>query len=441
MKKLVCLFCFFLVGGCVTANPVQIGPANSTESAGATNVGLDEQNCALHDVKGIIETLPVKYAPLEIKGTCSTKHLTRTYSAAMDHVQGITMIGNQFIIAQSTGNLPSRQGKTLLVACDGKKNCSFHLVGSKFPHCGGIQSCGNILAVAIEPRYDGKSHHGKGSQVLFFDFSNPQKPVELPVKIERADKYAGAAGIAFHQQHKCHYVVVYDKDVDIYKSNGFSLRDSRCEFNLVASLKSGGAASGAGTNLLYEDTGDLYMVGLDRAGDGWEQIILSKIESLDQDPSIVPVSTKKLSKSGSGDDFAAGFRWGGGIVVKNNGEIDALAASRTLCYGSPNNFTKVKAWTKTPWVRIVHKGAYVAKFYLTWTVDGQQKRWESGKKGVGYDETLILPDNAQNVRLTAQSMTGLLGKNAWKNIIKREIPTQYTYEVRGTTLHPGYDAR
>lgn len=438
MKKLLCLFLLFLFAGCASAEPIRIETGN-----GNAQVGPDEQNPALHNVKGLIESLPVKYAPLEIKGTCSTKHLTQTYSAAFDHVQGITMIGKNFIISQSTGNLPSRQGKNLLVACDGRNDCSFHLVGSKFPHSGGIQSCGNILAVAIEPRYYQDKHHGKGSEVIFVDFSNPKKPVELPVKIQRPDKYAGAAGIAYHKKHRCHYVVVHDSDVDIYKSNGFSLRDSRCKFNLISSLRSGGATSGGGTNLLYEDTGDLYVAGLNRAKDGREQITLSKIDNPDQSPSIIPVLVKNLSKSdpdGLGK-LAAGFRWGGGLIIKNENDIDALAVSRTLCYGSPNNFTKVKAWTKTPWVRIVHNGAYVAKFFLTWTVDGQKKMWKSGKKGVGYDETLVLPDNARDVHLTAQSMTGLLGSKAWKNIIKKEIQPQYTYEVSGTTLHPKYKAR
>jgi len=62
------------------------------------------------------------------------------------------------------------------------------------------------------------------------------------------------------------------------------------------------------------------------------------------------------------------------------------------------------------------------------------------EKAVGYEETLVLPDSARDVHLTAQSMTGLLGSKAWKNIIRQDIQTQKTYEVTGTTLHPEWEA-
>lgn len=395
-----------------------------------------EQNPALHDVKGLIENLPIKYCPILVRNTYSTKHLFTTYSAGIDHVQGIAMIQNNYIIAQA-----ARWGKkeTLLVIGDGENKCSFHLIGKRFPHSGGIQSCGNILAVPVEPAYVAEKHKGKGSEILFVDFSNPHHPIELPLKIDRPEKYAGAVGIAYHAEHKRHYVVVSADDLDLYGSNGLPLSDPNCEFTLLKSLKASGH-SGGGTNLLYESTGKLYMTGLTRDDSGRETIEVSEIENPEKEATVVPTLTKKLSQSGSKNNYSAGFRWGGGIIVKNSEEIDAIAVARTLTYGLAQNYTKVKRWTKSPWVRLLHNGAYVAKIYLSWKVDGQKKTWSSGKKSVGYEVALVLPENARNVHLNIQAMTGLLGNKAWKDIIRKEIPTQYTYEFIGTTLSPKYKA-
>ena len=65
-------------------------------------------------------------------------------------------------------------------------------------------------------------------------------------------------------------------------------------------------------------------------------------------------------------------------------------------------------WATCGAANIYHKGAYVAKFYLSWIENGASKLWKSGKVGAGYDRMIDLPANAQNINLNAQAMTGLL---------------------------------
>lgn len=425
-------------------------------------VGPDEQNPVLHDVRGLIENLPTDFASVKVKGTCNPFKTKLSYNMVNDHVQGITKINDHFILAQSTGNNVRNMEKFLLVSGDSAGKCHFNFVGTTFPHCGGIQACGNILAVAAEPRYGsivpnelnitprgfaanaiasgklGSKHFGTGSEVLFFDLTDSSKPVMLPAKIKRPDKYAGAAGIAYHPHHRCHYVAVYDGgEVDLYKSNGMSLKVPACEFSLVATLKMSGV-SGGGVNLLVEETGKLYLVGLNRNGDGWEEMTLGEIRNPGNVPEIETVLVKRLTNSGKKNNTAAGFRWGGGIVVKNSREIDVLAAQRSLCHALKP--TRVKWWTNTKWVRVHHKGAYVAKFYLGWTENGTKRGWKSGKKAVGYEKMIELPPNAQNINLNVQAMTGRLGKKAWKDVMRCEIDPRQTYEVYGTVFKPKWKA-
>jgi hypothetical protein len=88
------------------------------------------------------------------------------------------------------------------------------------------------------------------------------------------------------------------------------------------------------------------------------------------------------------------------------------------------------------WIRIVHKGLYVAKFYLHW--EGQERDWQSGTRAIGYEQEVQLPPNVKTVRLNAQEQTGF----GWKTIVNLPAaPVQRTYTVSGTTLSPKWTAR
>ena len=87
------------------------------------------------------------------------------------------------------------------------------------------------------------------------------------------------------------------------------------------------------------------------------------------------------------------------------------------------------------WIGFRHAGAYVAKFYLNWTEDGQKKSWSSGKKTAGFKEIIPLKGNARNIQITAQAATGLVW-DRWGAIFKLQLngPPNQVYVANGTTL-------
>lgn len=434
-------------------------------TVGVTPGGCEpsDRNPPLKNVQELIEGLPDHPCWVRVNETKPPYRFIKQYSSAADHCQGITMVGDHYVIAHSMGNNLGPVGATsadygLLFVGDGTGSSSFHRVGSSttrgrgpFPHCGGIQSCGDIVVVAVEPRYlpeeyGGKGHYGKGSEVVFLDLSNPHQPVELPVRIERKEKLAGAAGIAYHEADKCHYVVVqYGEGVDLYKSNGLRLTDPNCDFPFPPTAIEE-SWPGGGTNLLYEETGRLYMAGL-RTQSGSEEVILSEIENPGGSATIKHLPDRPLGKTPN-DSKLASFRWGGGIVVRGGTDIDVLSVPRALYKPLQYRHANVCRWTKSPSIRLCHKGAYVAKFYVLWEEDGERKSWASDKRLTGYETTVVLPSHATNISLNGQAQTGLLGSQAWKDIMRGgklfDLPDirpglHKRYTVSGIGLKPSYE--
>jgi len=440
--------------GCVT-RPAQNNDSQKWIIEKAVARVASDRNPPLKDVLGLIEGLKGRNVNLRARGTKPPKHFAERYSPAADHCQGITMIRNCYVISHSAGNdtiHPNTKDGFLFVG-EGQSG-TFHKVPSEgsFPHCGGIQSCGDILVEATEPRYSynmltkkGK-HHGQGSEVVFLDLSEPHKPVTLPVRIRRKARLAGAAGIAYHEKDKCHYVVVQcSGGFDLYKSNGRPLTDSKCEFTFLGSVKTSHACGG-GTNLLYENTGKLYMAGFE-GGEGSKskrkRILLSEIVNPGGEATVSFVKAIDMQFKGEDSSLAPkeqqDFRWGGGIAVKSPNEIEIVAVSR--CFYVPGmEYSKISLLTKRPWFEIRHKGAYVAKFYVSWKEKGQTKDWKSGKKAAGFRRTFVLPSDTTSIHLNAQAMTGLPGEWAWKDAIRKTIPPNKVYTVKGTTLKPTYSA-
>ncbi|HTM53261.1 MAG TPA: hypothetical protein VL175_04505 [Pirellulales bacterium] len=101
-------------------------------------------------------------------------------------------------------------------------------------HAGGMQLCGNILAVGLED-----NQQKTRSQVQFWDVVDPLKPAQLAhLTIKRAgapkEKTAGAVGII--ERERDHLVVVANwdsRDIDFYVSNNRPLADRDCRFELV----------------------------------------------------------------------------------------------------------------------------------------------------------------------------------------------------------------
>jgi hypothetical protein len=98
-------------------------------------------------------------------------------------------------------------------------------------HAGGIQLCGDILAVGLED-----NQLKTRSEVQFWNVSAPEKPLQLAhLTIPRSgtpkDKTAG--GVALVQRKSEHLVAVANWDsraIDFYKSNEKPLDDTQCRF-------------------------------------------------------------------------------------------------------------------------------------------------------------------------------------------------------------------
>jgi len=101
-------------------------------------------------------------------------------------------------------------------------------------HAGGMQLCGNILAVGLED-----NQQKTRSQVQFWNVTDPLKPAQLAhLTIKRTgapkEKTAGAVGIVDRERNRLVVVANWDsRDVDFYVSNDRPLADPDCRFELV----------------------------------------------------------------------------------------------------------------------------------------------------------------------------------------------------------------
>lgn len=108
--------------------------------------------------------------------------------------------------------------------------------------------------------------------------------------------------------------------------------------------------------------------------------------------------------------------------------------NRQECVQYPNGF-----------VKLVHAGAYVAKFTVKWSEPDAAgnysgKTWESGNKTAGYSITISMPGDARDVKIEAWAATGLVW-DPWGEIMSLSVggPNQKTYKVTGTTLNRSYE--
>lgn len=92
-------------------------------------------------------------------------------------------------------------------------------------------------------------------------------------------------------------------------------------------------------------------------------------------------------------------------------------------------------------VKLEHRGAYIAKFKISWEAPDaqghyQEKTWESGNKTAGYSYTHPLDGDVRNVRVQAWADTGLVW-DKWGEIFYdvQGGPINRTYTVKGTTLN------
>jgi thiol-activated cytolysin len=94
------------------------------------------------------------------------------------------------------------------------------------------------------------------------------------------------------------------------------------------------------------------------------------------------------------------------------------------------------------WVKVVHSGAYIAHFTVTWDEPGKpgQTRKEHGKTA-GYQIKFDFPGDATNIRLKMENDTGLVWQPQREilNRVLQPADLNCVYTVTGTTLGSGSD--
>lgn len=129
-------------------------------------------------------------------------------------------------------------------------------------------------------------------------------------------------------------------------------------------------------------------------------------------------------------------------------QVAFLKDNRFAMIGFPTEYTETQC-VRYPngFVRFENKGAYIAKAEVTWRETDASgnpvvdRKWESGNKTAGWNQTVDVPGDAQGLRLKAWCKTGLLW-DPWGEImnVALEGPSNKTYRFKGTTLiGRGYD--
>ena len=94
------------------------------------------------------------------------------------------------------------------------------------------------------------------------------------------------------------------------------------------------------------------------------------------------------------------------------------------------------------WIKMVHSGAYVARFYLTWDEPNKPNNSRNAEgKTAGFEQRFVIPDNATNIRLKIEAATGLPW-DPWGQVINKVLqPNELNkcYRAHGTTLNRLWD--
>lgn len=129
-------------------------------------------------------------------------------------------------------------------------------------------------------------------------------------------------------------------------------------------------------------------------------------------------------------------------------QVAFLKDNRFAMMGFPTEYTETQC-TRYPngFVKFENGGAYVAKTEVTWREADHNgnyvvdRKWESGEKTAGWQQTVDIPGDAHGLRLKAWCKTGILW-DPWGEImnVALEGPNNKSYRFKGTTLiGRGYD--
>jgi hypothetical protein len=96
--------------------------------------------------------------------------------------------------------------------------------------------------------------------------------------------------------------------------------------------------------------------------------------------------------------------------------------------------------TTNGWVAFLNSGAYVARYTLTYTMNGQSQSFETGNVTVGMTRRFDIPASATNVKAKGEFLTGLAWA-PWKTIFEQSFTSapNKCYRSLGTTISQQWD--
>lgn len=92
-------------------------------------------------------------------------------------------------------------------------------------------------------------------------------------------------------------------------------------------------------------------------------------------------------------------------------------------------------------IKLIHSGAYVAKYEIKYNNAGEEKKIETGNQTAGWSQTFYFPGDATNVRLSGWAMTGLVWApwgEIYNKILTPEELKNKCITNTGTTLNRNF---
>lgn len=89
-------------------------------------------------------------------------------------------------------------------------------------------------------------------------------------------------------------------------------------------------------------------------------------------------------------------------------------------------------------ILVRNTGGYVARFSVTYTLDGKEYKQESGEFTAGVNKSIEIPAGATNVNLKVEDAWFIC---SWSTIFTKHFdsPVAKQYHIYGTTLNPGWE--
>jgi hypothetical protein len=110
-----------------------------------------------------------------------------------------------------------------------------------------------------------------------------------------------------------------------------------------------------------------------------------------------------------------------------------MSATATLSAAAEAHLSQTTAGS----ILVRNSGGYVARFSLTYNLNGHDFTKDSGDFSLGVNKSVDIPTGATNIRLKVEEMWGF----GWSTIFTKTFaePVTKCYKVYGTTLDPKYE--